>query len=129
MYLNATRSDLMYVVSLISKFITSPTELQLQVTKKVLRCLKGTIDLGVLRRKKGNGELIAYTNSDYTEDIDDRKNTLVMCFYSVKELCLGPPKKQPLVTLSTTKAEYVAVSSCACQWVWMRRVLEKLGHF
>jgi hypothetical protein len=51
-----------------------------------------------------------------------------MCFYSVKELCPGPKKKQPVVTLSTTEVEFVAAASCACQGVWMRRVLEKLGH-
>ena len=37
-------------------------------------------------------------------------------------------KKQPVVTLSTTEAEFVAATSCACQGVWMRRVLEKLGN-
>ncbi|KAH9752890.1 hypothetical protein KPL71_014885 [Citrus sinensis] len=37
-------------------------------------------------------------------------------------------KKQPVVTLSTTEAEFIAAASCACQGVWMRRVLEKLGH-
>jgi hypothetical protein len=33
-----------------------------------------------------------------------------------------------VVTLSTTEAEFVAATSCACQGVWMRRVLEKLGN-
>lgn len=37
-------------------------------------------------------------------------------------------KKQPVVTLSTTEAEYVATAMCACQCVWMRAVLEKIGH-
>ena len=32
------------------------------------------------------------------------------------------------MTLSTTEAEFIAAASCACQWVWLRRVLEKLGH-
>jgi hypothetical protein len=32
------------------------------------------------------------------------------------------------VTLSTTEAEYITAASCAGQCVWMRRVLEKLGH-
>lgn len=50
-----------------------------------------------------------------------------MCFYLVKELCPGP-RKQPVVTLSTIEAEFVATASCVCQGVWMRRVLEKLGH-
>lgn len=40
----------------------------------------------------GNEELIAYTNSDYARDVDDRKVLLDMCFYSVKKLCHGPLK-------------------------------------
>ena len=47
MYLTATRPDLMYVVSLMSRFMASPIELHLQATKRVLRYLKGTIDLGI----------------------------------------------------------------------------------
>jgi hypothetical protein len=36
-------------------------------------------------------------------------------------------KKQPIVTLSTTEAEYVAAAAaCACQCIWMRSVLEHL---
>ena len=30
--------------------------------------------------------------------------------------------------LSTTDAKFVATASCACQGVWMRRVLEKLDQ-
>ena len=37
-------------------------------------------------------------------------------------------KKQPIVTLSTTEAEYVAASVCACQVIWYKRVLEELGY-
>ena len=75
MYLAATRPDLMYVVSLMSRFMASLIELHLQAAKRVLRYLKGTIDLGILYQKRGNGELIAYTDNDYAGDIDDRKNT------------------------------------------------------
>jgi hypothetical protein len=37
-------------------------------------------------------------------------------------------KKQPIVTLSTTEAEFVAASSCACQAIWLRRILQHLGQ-
>jgi hypothetical protein len=37
-------------------------------------------------------------------------------------------KKQPIVTLSSTEAEYVATAAAACQAVWMRRVLNELLH-
>ena len=37
-------------------------------------------------------------------------------------------KKQPIVTWSFAEAEYVAVTSVACQATWMRRVLKDLSH-
>ncbi|KAF2305446.1 hypothetical protein GH714_005359 [Hevea brasiliensis] len=42
MYLTATRPDMMFVVSLISRFMENPTQLHLQAAKRVLRYLKGT---------------------------------------------------------------------------------------
>ena len=94
----------------------------------MLRYLKGTVDLGIIYRKRDNGELIAYTDNDYVGDIDDRKITSGYVFLLNDGAMSWSFKKQPVVTLSTTEAEFVAAASCACQGMWMRRVLEKLGH-
>lgn len=45
MYLTATRPDLMYVVGLISCYMGSPTLMHLTALKRVLRYVKGTMDL------------------------------------------------------------------------------------
>ncbi|KAG6383222.1 hypothetical protein SASPL_157029 [Salvia splendens] len=37
-------------------------------------------------------------------------------------------RKQPIVTLSTTEAEFVAAAACSCQAVWMKRILKELGY-
>jgi peroxiredoxin family protein len=37
-------------------------------------------------------------------------------------------KKQPIVTLSTTEAEFVVAASCVTQAIWMKRILEKLSQ-
>jgi hypothetical protein len=42
MYLTATRPDIMYVVSLISRYMESPTEMHLLAAKRILRYLQGT---------------------------------------------------------------------------------------
>ena len=128
MYLTVTRPNLMYVMSLISRFMASPIKLHLQATKRVLRYLKGTVDLGVFYKNEGNGELMAYTDSDYARDVDDRKSTSGYVFLLNEGVVSWSLKKQPVVALSTTEAELVAAAFCACQGVWMRRVLEKLGH-
>lgn len=38
-------------------------------------------------------------------------------------------KKQPILTLSTTEAEFVAAVMCACQALWIKRILNVLGHY
>lgn len=81
MYLTATRPDLMYVVCLISRYMEKPTDIHLQAAKRVLRYLQGTVDMGILYSKGGSEELIAYVDSDYAGDVDDRKNTSGYLFF------------------------------------------------
>lgn len=47
MYLTVTRSDLMYVISLISRFMSNPTMSHWLAAIKILRYLKDTTDLGI----------------------------------------------------------------------------------
>ena len=75
MYLTATRPDMMFVVSLISRYMENPTELHLQAAKRVLRYLQGTTEFGIFYRKGGDDELVTYTDSDHAGDLDERKST------------------------------------------------------
>ena len=76
MYLTTTRLDMMFVVSLISRYMENPTKLHLQAAKRVLRYLKGITGFGIFYKKGGDDELVAYTDSDYVGDLEDRKSTL-----------------------------------------------------
>ena len=128
MYLTSTRPDLVYSVSLISRYMANPTEIHLQAAKRILRYLKGTFDYGIMYQKGGSTKLVAYTNSDYAGDVDDRKSTSGYMFLLSSGAVSWASKKQPIVTLSTTEAEFVAAAACASQVVWMRRVLEQIGQ-
>lgn len=75
MYLPAKRPDMMFVTNLVSRYMAKPTNLYLQIAKRALRYLKGTISYGIFYKKNGNGELLAYTDSDYAGDVEDRKST------------------------------------------------------
>ena len=86
------------------------------------------MELGIGYRKGSNGSLIAFADSDYAGDVDDRRSTSGYVFMLGTGAVSWSSKKQPVVTLSTTEAEFIAAASCACQGVWLRRVLEKLGH-
>ena len=62
MYLIATQPDIMFWVSLLSRYMDHPTELHLPAAKKVLRYLKGTFDFGIFYRNEGDEKLVVYTN-------------------------------------------------------------------
>jgi len=71
MYLTATRPYLMYGVSLISRFMSYPTESHWLAAKRLLRYVKGTTELGILYKIGDYTDLIAYTDSDFAGDLDD----------------------------------------------------------
>eukprot|EP00253_Pinus_taeda_P028656 PITA_28656 len=99
MYLTTTRPYIMFVVSLISRFMERPKEAHWQATKRILRYVK-----------------------------DDRKSTSGYVFHMGSGAISWASKKQPIVAFSTTDAKYVAATTTACQAVWMRRMLRSLGQ-
>jgi len=126
MHLIGTRLDIMYAVSLISRFMESPTEMHLLAAKRILRYLQGTKDFSLFFKANEKSELIGFTDSDYTGDQDSRRSTSGYIFMLGTRPVSWSSKKQPIVTLSNTEAEFVAATSCACQAIWLRRILEEL---
>jgi hypothetical protein len=128
MYMTATRPDLMYAVSLISRFMESPTELHHQAIKKIMRYLKGTVNYGLFYKKSERNELVGFSVSDYAGDLDDRKSTSGYVFLLSGAAVSWSSKKQLVVTLSTTEVEFIAAASCACQGIWLRRILDEVKY-
>ena len=128
MYLTATRPDMTFIVSFISRYMERPIEMHLQAAKRALRYVKGTIGIGVFYKKGGKQEFLGYTDSDYAGDQDDRKSTSGYVFLMSSGAVSWSSKKQPVVTLSTTEAEFISAASSACQVVWLRRILKELCH-
>ena len=127
MYLTVTRPNLMFRVSLISRYMTNPKESHWAATKRIFKYLKGTIEHGLFYQKGKKIGLSAYSDSNYAGDLDDRRSTSGSIFMMGTAAVSWASKKQPIVSLSTTEAEYIVAASCACQCIWLRRILEHLG--
>lgn len=128
MYLTATRPDIMYAVSLLSRYMSRPTEVHYSAAKRILRYLQGTTKFGILYKKEGNCELIGFTDSDYAGSVEDRRSTSGYVFMLSGAAVAWSSRKQPIVTLSMTEAKFVAAAGSSCQAIWMQRVLKKIGY-
>jgi transposase InsO family protein len=126
MYLLATRPDLAFSVCLCARYMDRPTEIHFAAVKRILRYLKGTTGYGIMYKRSARLKLNGWTDSDYAGDLDDRKSTSGYVFMLGNAAVSWSSKKQPIVTLSTTEAEFVAAAACACQSLWLKNVLSHL---
>ena len=74
-YLTCTRTYIIFAVGVVSRFMEAPTSTHLKVAKRIIRYLKGIIDLGLFYSSSDNFNLMGYCVSDYAVDVDDRKST------------------------------------------------------
>jgi len=123
---NATRPDIAFAASILSRFCTNPGRDHWITAKRVLRYLKATSHYGITYTKDGR-RLRAYTDSDWAGDIDDRRS----CSGNVLMLSTGPiswkSRKQTSVALSTMEAEYAALSEVSREVIYIKRLLVHMG--
>jgi hypothetical protein len=87
-----------------------------------LRYLNGTKGYGILYSAANDFGLFGYMDSDWEGSVDDRKSTSGYVFHLGSRVISWVSKKQPIVSLSTTKVKYLATNA-TCQGIWLRRTL------
>lgn len=84
--------------------------------------------LASITSKNKDVKLFGYNDSDRGNNVDDRKPTSGNCFSLGIGLVTWSSRKQTTVALSSTKADYIAITSASAQALWMRKVLEEIGE-
>ena len=91
--------------------MSRPNKVHWVAAKRVLRYVKGTLDLGLKFERSNKFELVGYSDADWAGDVDTRKSTSGYVFMLGKAIVSWASKKQSVVALSTTEAEYAALCS------------------
>nr|GEX76529.1 hypothetical protein [Tanacetum cinerariifolium] len=104
-----------------------PKECHLHAVKRIFRYLKGHPKLGLWYPKESLFDLVSFSDSDYGGATQDRKSTTRGCQFLGRRLISWQCKKQTIVAISTTKAEYVAAASCCGQVLWIQNQLLDYG--
>lgn len=121
------RPDIVFAVGVVSQFMEAPTSTHLKFARRIIRYLKGTIDLGLFYSSSNDFNFVGFCDSDYAEDVDDSKSTSDFVFFLGDCVVCWISKKQTMVILSTYEAEYMAATSCTCHVIWLRRLLKELN--
>ncbi|GJY78601.1 putative ribonuclease H-like domain-containing protein [Tanacetum coccineum] len=127
MYLTASRPDIMFAVCLCARFQVTPKVSHMHAVKRIFRYLKHQPKLGLWYPKESPFHLEAFSDSDYAGDNHDRRSTSGGCQYLGRRLVSWQCKKQTIVAISSTEAEYVAAASCCAQVLWMQNQLLDYG--
>ncbi|GKA51981.1 uncharacterized mitochondrial protein-like protein, partial [Tanacetum coccineum] len=102
MYLTSSRPDIMFTVCACARYQVNPKVSHLQAVKRIF--------------------------SDYARASLDRKSTTGGCQFLGYRLISWQCKKQTVGAYSTTKAKYVATSSCCGQVLWIQNQLLDYGY-
>ncbi|GJS01246.1 retrovirus-related pol polyprotein from transposon TNT 1-94 [Tanacetum coccineum] len=127
MYLSASRPDIVFAVCMCARYQAKPTEKHLHAIKRIFRYLKGTIHMGLWYPKDSGFALRAFADADYAGCQDTRRSTSGSAQFLRDKLISWSSKKQKSTAISTTEAEYIALSGCCAQILWMRSQLSDYG--
>nr|GEX94207.1 retrovirus-related Pol polyprotein from transposon TNT 1-94 [Tanacetum cinerariifolium] len=127
MYLTASRPDLVFAVCMCARYQAKPTKKHLEALKRVFRYLKGTINWSLWYPKDTSMALTAYADADHAGCQDKRRSTSGSAQFLGDKLVSWSSKKQKSTAISTTKAEYITMSGCCAQILWMRSQLTDYG--
>nr|GEX19942.1 hypothetical protein [Tanacetum cinerariifolium] len=131
MYLTASRLDIMHATCYCARYQAKQTEKHLTAVIRIFRYLKDTIHMGLWYPKDTGFELTAFSDSDHAGCLDSRKSTSGgIQFLGGDKLVSWSSKKQDCTSMSSAEAEYVSLSACCAQVLWMRTQLTDYGfHF
>ena len=126
---NATRPDIAFAVNRLASYTANPSIQHISALKRILRYLAGTKSYGITYTADSDQSNLfhGYADAAYG-NLDERRSTTGYVFIAGKGAITWKSKKQQTVALSSTEAEYVALSEAAREACWLRQLFGELGY-
>ncbi|GKE04893.1 retrovirus-related pol polyprotein from transposon TNT 1-94 [Tanacetum coccineum] len=128
MYLIASRPDIACATFICARYQARHTVKHLKEVKRIFRYLRQSYNMGLWYPKDSGFELIAYLNADHAGCKDNCKSISGGLQFLGEKLMSWSSKKQDCTAMSTAEAEYVSLSACYAQVIWMRIQLLDYGY-
>ena len=133
-----TRPDIAHACSQLGCVLQNPGPLHMAAAKRVIRYIKGTLDLGLIYRAqpwKGPGldhpieasTVVGYTDADWAGCPDSRKSTSCYLTYLAGGPISWRMNKQKVNAMSSAESELIAMSGGARDIEYVRNTLVCIG--
>ncbi|GJY88909.1 retrovirus-related pol polyprotein from transposon TNT 1-94 [Tanacetum coccineum] len=127
LYLTSSRPDLQFAICMCARYQARPTEKYLHAVKRIFQYLKGSVNRGLWYPKDSSIALTAFAYADHACCQDKRRSTSGSMQLLGDRLVSWSSKRQKSATVSNTEAEYISLSGCCAQVLWMRSQLTDYG--
>jgi hypothetical protein len=126
-----TRTDLSFTVSTLCQFNSNPSPFHWKACQRAIKYYGTTKELGITLgagETEYDLEYHGYSDSDYAGDVATRKSTSGYVFFMAGGPISWKSSKQKAVTLSSTEAEYYALTDAAKEAKWHQAFLDEIKY-
>ena len=124
--MTATRPDIAFAVGYVSRFMEISHVEHCAAVKHILRYLQEIKTHGIRFQPGNKVDFRGYSDADWAGDNFDRKSTSGYAFILMSAPISWKSKKQSSVSLSTSEAEYIALSLAVQEGKWTHHLLSEI---
>ena len=121
-----SRPDLAYAVTFLPNLTPVPTSHTFKQQNEFCGYLNGTKDQVLYYPANRPLVLEGYSDASHGNDLDNRRSVSGYLFKCGDSAISWKSSKQKSVAISTTEAEYMAMSLTACQLIWLKQAAKDL---
>eukprot|EP00253_Pinus_taeda_P006417 PITA_06417 len=125
-----TRPDIVHAMGVLRNIMSKLGKDHLTAVKQVFRYLRGISDYGLCYQGRPGLDRVldicGFVDTDWVGDLNQRRSTSGYVFNLFGSAVSWMIKKQSVVALSTTEAEYMAATHIRKEEIWMQRLCSSM---
>ncbi|CAM8930985.1 unnamed protein product [Rhodiola kirilowii] len=123
--MTSTRPDIAYAVGKLSRYTSNPSTQHWEAIKRVLKCLKGTMNYGLVYAGFPS-VLEGYTDASWITNLEDHSSTSGWVFLLGGGAISWASKKQTFITNSTMESKFIALAAAGKEAEWLRNLVHEI---
>jgi hypothetical protein len=121
-----TQPDIAFTVSTLSQYLEAPWSTHMKAVTRVFHYLSGMKHLKLVLGGS-HGTISGYSDADWASHLHCHW-ILGFVYFIGDGIISWSCKKQPIITLSSTEAKYVALTHSSKDILWIHKILSEFSH-